>query len=98
MAKISKKDVEKIALLARIGLRDEDVEKFAGQLSDIISYVEKLQEADTKDVPITAQVTGTVNVFREDVAKPSLPVEDVLLNAPRQKNDLFVIPTVLDQE
>lgn len=69
--KISIAEVEHIANLARIDLEPEEKEKLSAELSDIIGYVEKLQEVDTDNVEPISQVTGMVNVMREDVAKDS---------------------------
>lgn len=63
---LSDDDVRKIALLARLGLSDDEVRKFGPQLQNILGYVEKLQEIDTDGVEPTAQVTGLTNVKRDD--------------------------------
>ncbi len=63
---ISKEDVQHIAALARIGLSDEEVEKFKKDLESILDYVKELQEVDTKNIEPTSQVTGSYNVIRED--------------------------------
>jgi len=98
MAKLTEEQVKKVAHLARIGLTVKDIKLFGEQLSDILTYVEKLNKVDTSKVNITSQVTGLTNVFREDEASPSFTAEDVLSNAPKKKNNLFVIPAVFDQE
>ena len=67
--KISIEEVEHIAELARIELTKEEKEKFSDELSDVLGYVEQLQEVDTKDIEPVSQVTGLVNVVREDVAE-----------------------------
>ena len=69
--KISIEDVEHIAELARIELSKEETEKFAGELSDVLGYIGQLEEVDTKEVEPVSQVTGLVNVLRDDVAKSS---------------------------
>jgi aspartyl-tRNA(Asn)/glutamyl-tRNA(Gln) amidotransferase subunit C len=66
--KISLQEVEHIAELAKIGLTKEEKEKFSEELSDTLEYVEQLKEIDTKDIEPVSQVTGLVNVIREDVA------------------------------
>jgi aspartyl-tRNA(Asn)/glutamyl-tRNA(Gln) amidotransferase subunit C len=63
---LSAEQVKHIAKLARLGLRDEQVNKFAKQLSDILAYVEMLNEVKTDDVEPTSQVTGLENVTRND--------------------------------
>jgi len=77
--KLTKDDVKKIAHLARLGLSDAEIEKFAPQLTDILSYVEMLKEVDTTGVPETSQVTGLANVTREDTVDQSLSTPDELL-------------------
>ncbi|MCK4918800.1 MAG: Asp-tRNA(Asn)/Glu-tRNA(Gln) amidotransferase subunit GatC [Candidatus Pacebacteria bacterium] len=69
--KISIEDVEHIAELARIEISKEETEKFAGELSDVLGYIGQLKEADTKGVEPVSQVTGLVNVLRDDIAKSS---------------------------
>lgn len=78
--KLTKDDVKKIANLARLGLTEEEVERFAGQLTDILSYVTLLSEVDTTGVPETCQVTGLANVTREDKVDQSLSTPDELLS------------------
>ena len=67
--KISLEEVEHIAELARIELTKEEREKFSDELSDVLGYVEQLQEVDTKKIKPVSQVTGLVNVVREDIAE-----------------------------
>lgn len=68
---INQKDVEHIAKLARIEVKDEDKEKLAQELGSILDYVAKLEEVNTNGVEPTAQVTGLENVFRPDEARTS---------------------------
>lgn len=67
--KISLKEVEHIAELARIELTEEEKKRFSDELSDVLGYVEQLQEVDTKNIEPVSQVTCLVNVVREDVAE-----------------------------
>ena len=69
--KISIEDVGHIAELARIELSVKEIEKFAGELSDVLGYIEQLKEVDTKGVEPVSQVTGLINVLRDDIAKSS---------------------------
>ncbi|MEA3449541.1 MAG: Asp-tRNA(Asn)/Glu-tRNA(Gln) amidotransferase subunit GatC [Patescibacteria group bacterium] len=64
--KLEKKDIEHIANLARLELSEAELKKYGGQLSDVLSYVDQLQEVNTDDVEPTAQVTGLENVWQED--------------------------------
>lgn len=91
-------DVKKVAHLARLQLTEEEIRQYQEQLSSVLDYVELLNELDLDDVPPTSYAVARRNVLREDEARPSLPLEDVLLNAPRQARDHFLIQTVLDDE
>lgn len=91
-------DVKKIAKLANLTLKDEDFSKFEKQLNEIVSYVEKLKELDTKDVEIISQVTGLENVTREDSPALSLSQEEALSQTKAQHNGLFKVPGILDNE
>lgn len=89
-------EVRKVALLARMQLSDEEMARMQQQLSSILEYMEVLQEVDVTDVPITAQVTDVVNVVRPDEVRPSLPIEDVLLNAPDHADGYFKVKPVFE--
>ena len=67
--KISLEEVKKIAELARIEVSPEEAEKFSGELSDVLGYIDQLSEVDTKSVEPISQITGLVNVVREDVSE-----------------------------
>ena len=94
--KLSSEEVKRIALLARLGITDDEVEKMRGQLSDILENFEVLQEVDTTEVLPTSQVTGLENVTKDDEVLPSLSQEDVLANAPRKQDGFFKINAVLE--
>lgn len=86
--KLTKEQVEKIARLARLKLSEEEMERYAGQLTDILNYVEVLKELDTTGVPETSQVTGLTNVTRKDEARGVLATSDELLDcSPLEKTD-----------
>ncbi len=88
---ISKKEVQHVALLARLDLSEQELEKFTGELSKILEFVSQLDKVDTTDVPETAQVTGLVNVLRPDAPRPGLTREVFVTNAPdAQDNQLKV--------
>ena len=90
-------DVERIAGLAQLELTDEEKQLFTRQLADILAYAEQVQAIDTSGVPATASVNVTPPTEREDVPRPSLPVEDALANAPDAAADagLFRVPRVI---
>jgi aspartyl-tRNA(Asn)/glutamyl-tRNA(Gln) amidotransferase subunit C len=89
---ITRDDVLHVARLARLELSDTEVERFQEQLSAILEAVSKVQELDLSDVPPTSHPLDVVNVGREDVPRPSLPVEDVFANAPDREDGLFKVP------
>ena len=94
--KISCEEVLHIALLARLGLTEEEVARLSEQLSNILENFEILRQVDTKDVPPTAQPITLQNVMRDDEVTPSLAPEDILANAPRQEGDCFRVRAVLE--
>lgn len=89
-------DVRYTARLARLNLTEEEVLKFQSQLAHILGYVEKLREVNVEGVEPTAQNSEITNVFRADSERDWLSSEQALSNAPRQANDLFVVPKVIE--
>ena len=94
--KIDEAQVRKVAKLARLELTDAEVGEFAGQLSAIIDYVEKMNELNTDDVEPMAHCLAITNCLREDVVRESLSVEQVLSNAPQHDDEFFRVPKILD--
>jgi aspartyl-tRNA(Asn)/glutamyl-tRNA(Gln) amidotransferase subunit C len=95
--RITKQEVEHVAKLARLEVTEAEKDAFAQQLSGILTYVEKLNRLKTEGVEPTATVREQVNVFREDRARPSLPVEKALANAPEQAGGFFVVPKIINE-
>ena len=93
---LSRDEVLHIARLARLGLSDEDVTRFQGQLSHILEQFEALSAVDTEGVPPTAYPLSLENVARDDQQTPSLPVEQVLANAPLREGRFFRVRRVLE--
>ncbi len=93
--KISEEDIRHVAQLARLHIEPGDVSTFTRQMGEILSYVEKLDEADTRDVPAAAHVLPICNALREDEVRPSLDPEDVLKNAPKRDGQDFLVPRVI---
>lgn len=93
---ITIKDVEHVAALARLELGDREKEQFTEQLNAILKYAEQLNRLNTDDVEPTSHAMPLVNVMREDVVKPSLPIEKVLLNAPDEEDGQIKVPAVLE--
>jgi len=94
--KLTRKNVEHVALLARLRLTEQEIELFATQLTKILGYVEKLNELDTDQVEPLFHVVSLHNVFREDKVTPSLPLEKALQNAPDKFQGCFKVPKILD--
>ncbi len=93
---IDKKTIEYIANLSRIELSDQEKEVFIYQLSDILSYIEKLNELNTENIKPMAYSMSTTNVFREDKLEPPIPREDALNNAPSKAGVFFKVPKVIE--
>ncbi len=91
-------DVAHIAKLANLTLSLKEAEKFAPQLSEVLDYVKKLTEVDTKGVIETSQVTGLENVYREDVPAPSLTQEEAVTGATTHHNGMFQVKGIFADE
>jgi len=96
MTKISIDEVKKLALLSRISITDQEAEKLGAQLSSILDYVSQLNEIDTTDVETTSQVTGLVNVERDDELEDySTDRKKLLENAPYQEDGYIKVKRIL---
>lgn len=83
-----------VARLARLELTEDELDRFGGELSNVVSFVEKINElGDLSDVPPTSHVVQVANVLREDEPRPSLPVEVALDQAPDAQADGFRVPS-----
>ena len=89
-------DVRYTAQLARLDLSEEEIAKFQSQLSQVLAYVEKLEQVDVSSVEPTAHANAVFNVFREDKERDWFTPEDALANAPRAANGLFIVPKVIE--
>ncbi len=97
MKNIDKDTVKHVALLSRLALDESEIVVYGGQLSSILSYISKLNEIDTKNtLPTSHAVSGLKNVFRKDVVKSPLSVEDALNNAPARDGDFFKVPQIIE--
>ena len=88
--------VRHLATLSRVGMTPQEVEGFRAELASILSHIQALAAVDTEGVPPTANGADLLNVQAEDNARPSLPVEAVLANAPQREADYFRVQAVLD--
>jgi aspartyl/glutamyl-tRNA(Asn/Gln) amidotransferase C subunit len=89
--------VRHVARLARLQLTDEEVTRFAGQLTSILAYFEQLERLDTRDVEPFIHPIAVRNVLRDDAPRPSWDAAGALLNAPDRQDDFFRVPKVLEQ-
>ena len=94
--RLSREEVLHIARLARLGLTEEDVERFREQLSNILENFEVLKEVESEGVPPTTHAVPLQNVLREDEVAPSLSQDQVLANAPQQEEGHFKVRPVLE--
>jgi aspartyl-tRNA(Asn)/glutamyl-tRNA(Gln) amidotransferase subunit C len=92
MAELDRSQLLHVANLARLELRDDELERLGAQLNDIIAAVSKVAELDLSDVPPTSHPLDLVNVWGADEPRPSLPVEEALANAPERETDYFKVP------
>lgn len=95
---LTREEVLHIARLARLGLSEEDIEKFQSQLSTILEHFQVLRQVDTEGVPPTSHTLPLENVMRDDVVQPSWPVDRILANAPQREGDLLRVRAVLEPE
>jgi len=94
--KVTEKDVEHVAKLARLGLSDDEKKLFTQQLSNILDYAETINRLDTKNVAPTSHAIPMKNIFREDKAIPCENTADILANAPASENNMFSVPKILE--
>ena len=94
---LSRQAVEKVSLLARLRLSDEELDRMTVQLGQIVDYMALLNELNTDGVEPMAHAIEVTNVFRADEARPSLPREEVLANAPSHDGECYLVPAVLGE-
>jgi aspartyl-tRNA(Asn)/glutamyl-tRNA(Gln) amidotransferase subunit C len=94
--KIDKASIKKIAHLARLEFDENSAEKMSNDMSQILDWVEQLNEVDTSQVDPLTTMSSEVNVMREDQVGTHLDHEAALKNAPKRDSDYFRVPKVLD--
>ena len=94
---LSRETVDHVAMLARLGLTDEERDRLADELGKIIDHVSQLERVDTSAVPVTAQVGDIVNAWRDDVSRPSIGADKALANAPEQDESCFRVGAIQDE-
>ena len=96
--KLKKEEIEHIAKLARLELDQEEIKTYGNQLSDILNYIDQLKEVDVAGVEPTAQVTGLLNVWREDKIENCEPeiIKKALDQAPEREGDQIKVKRVFN--
>ena len=94
---LSRQEVAKVGVLARLALSEAELDALTGELSKIVDFVSQLGGLDTSAVEPLAHPLDAQNVFRDDVVAPSLPREEVLRSAPRHDGECFLVPAVLGE-
>ncbi|HEX3011650.1 MAG TPA: Asp-tRNA(Asn)/Glu-tRNA(Gln) amidotransferase subunit GatC [Syntrophomonadaceae bacterium] len=89
------KEVEHVALLARLSLTDDEKLVFSRQLSQILDYVDQLNELDTDDVEPLTHILPVFNVFRDDIVRSGSPREEILSNAPLLEENQYKVPKII---
>lgn len=89
-------NIDHVAHLARIALTEDEKLKFAGQLSDVLKYIELLKRVDVTGVEATAHAFPVYNVWADDIPAASLSVEEALRNAPAQRDNMISVPKVIE--
>ncbi len=95
MPRITVEEVKHVAHLARLNFDEDEIEAFTHQLDAILEFVAKLEDLDTKDIKPTSRAIEIVNCFRKDEVKESLPVDEVMKNAPESEDGAFVVPRII---
>ena len=98
MSTISRDDVAHLARLSRLAVTDEELDRFAGQLDQVLAAVARVGEAVVADVPPMSHAVPLTNVLRADEVRPSLPRDAVLAGAPAAEDDRFRVPRILGEE
>ena len=94
--KLTLEEVKHIAELARLQLTDDEMARYAEQLSDILDYAARLQSIDTSGISPTERVSSAGNVLRKDKARPGLSQQELLDNAPETEKGQFRVPPILE--
>ncbi len=95
---VTKKEVEKIAGLAKLKFTEKELENFTHQMNDILKYMEKLNELNTDDVQPLSHPNEAMNVFRNDELKKSISTEEALKNAALADENYFKVPKVIQDK
>ncbi len=94
---LTRQEVEKVSLLARLRLTPAELDLMTEQMGQIVAYVESLAELDTENVEPMAHARDVSNVFAADELRPSLPRDAALANAPHHDREFYLVPAVLGE-
>ncbi len=89
-------NIDHVAKLARLALTPEEKVTFSHQLGDVLHHIEQLGKVDVAGVEPTAHAFAVYNVWQDDVTRPGLPVDQALRNAPAQRDNMIVVPKVVE--
>ncbi|MCM8805238.1 MAG: Asp-tRNA(Asn)/Glu-tRNA(Gln) amidotransferase subunit GatC [Candidatus Omnitrophica bacterium] len=92
---VDKNTIDYLAKLARIKIGHDEIERIVSDIESILSYVSQLDQLNTENIGPAKHVLPFFNVCRKDEVKPSLPVEEVLKNAPEKTTNLFKVPKII---
>ena len=98
MSDITREEVAHLADLARIDLSDAELDRLAPQLDVILDSIKSISEVAADDIPPTSHPMPLTNVFREDLVRPGLTVEEALSGAPAVEEQRFAVPRILGEE
>jgi aspartyl-tRNA(Asn)/glutamyl-tRNA(Gln) amidotransferase subunit C len=94
---LTRGDVEKVSLLARLRLSDAELETLTAQLGQVVGYIELLNELETEEVEPMAHAVDVSNVFRDDEPRASFDRAAILANAPHHDGEFYLVPAVLGE-
>ena len=97
MTKITKEEVKKVALLARLELNEDEITNHAKQLEKILEYINQLERINTEDVPCTTRAREVINSFRKDEKKNSDCTEELLELSPSREDKYFKVPKIINE-
>jgi len=92
---ISSEEMDHLAMLSRLELTEEEKEKFAQHINDILAYFQKLNELDTEGVGPTSHILPIKNVYREDISAESIDGDKMLSIAPDKEDGFFKVPRII---
>jgi len=97
MAKITKREVKKVAHLSRLELNEDEIINHADQLEKILEYIKQLEKIDTNNIPCTTRAIEVINVFRKDEKKSSNCKEELLELGPSREDEYFKVPKIINE-